>query len=297
MRRSAFVFACLLILPMLMPNDVSAQAKPFGVRDLVAMDRLSEPAVSPDGSAIVFTVSVLDAEANRRRSDLWWVKADGTGLRRLTDNPASDSGAVWHPDGKRVFFSSTRSGSAQVWQLDIASSQQTQVTSLPMDVGAFVLSPDGTRLVVAQEVFVDCSTLECTKQRLDAKEKDKATGQLYDRLFVRHWDTWSDGRRSHLFVVPVAGGTPVDIMKGMDADAPSKPFGGVRGGQLHARREVRRVHGTGGRTRGSRGPRTSTSTSFRRTAARPRRTSQRPTSRGTPRHRSRPTGRRSRTRR
>ena len=91
MRRSAVVFACLLILPMLMSNDVSAQPKPFGVRDLVAMDRLSEPAASPDGSAIVFTVSVLDAEANRRRSDLWWVKADGTGLRRLTDDPASDS--------------------------------------------------------------------------------------------------------------------------------------------------------------------------------------------------------------
>ena len=109
MRRSALVSACLFILLMLMPNDVSAQSKPFGVRDLVAMDRLSEPAASPDGSAIVFTVSVLDAEANRRRSDLWWVKADGTGLRRLTENPANDTSAVWHPDGKRVFFLSTRS--------------------------------------------------------------------------------------------------------------------------------------------------------------------------------------------
>jgi dipeptidyl aminopeptidase/acylaminoacyl peptidase len=79
---------------------------------------------------------------------------------------------------------------------------------------------------VSLEVFVDCDTPECTKQRLDEKEKSKTTGQLYDRLFVRHWDTWKDGRRAHLFVVPVAGGTPVDVMKGMDADAPSKPFGG-----------------------------------------------------------------------
>ena len=103
---------------------------------------------------------------------------------------------------------------------------QTQVTSLPLDVGAFALSPDGSRLAVALEVFVDCGTIDCTKQRLDAREKNKTTGQLYDRLFVRHWDTWSDGRRSHVFVVPVAGGTPVDVMKGMEADAPSKPFGG-----------------------------------------------------------------------
>jgi Tol biopolymer transport system component len=43
---------------------------------------------------------------------------------------------------------------------------------------------------------------------------------------MRHWDTWADGRRSHLFVVAVAGGEPVDVMNAMDADAPSKPFGG-----------------------------------------------------------------------
>ena len=43
---------------------------------------------------------------------------------------------------------------------------------------------------------------------------------------VRHWDTWSDGRRSHLFILPVEGGDPVDVMNEMDADCPSKPFGG-----------------------------------------------------------------------
>ena len=56
--------------------------------------------------------------------------------------------------------------------------------------------------------------------------KRKASGRIYDRLFVRHWDTWSDGRRSHVFVIPADGGEPVDVMKGMDADCPSKPFGG-----------------------------------------------------------------------
>ena len=60
-----------------------------------------------------------------------------------------------------------------------------------------------------------------------AAEKRAAKGQLYDRLFIRHWDTWKDGRRSHLFVVPVAGGEPVDLTRGMDADVPSKPFGGA----------------------------------------------------------------------
>ncbi len=227
MRRALPLVFCLFAFSMLMPDPAAAQPHPFTAGDLIAMDRLSEPVVSPDGTTIVFTQSSLDLDANRRRSDLWLVKTDGSGLRQLTTDPASDSSPVWHPDGTAVFFSSSRSGSSQVWRLDLASGAQTQVTSLPLDVNAFALSPDGTRLIVALDVFVDCATLECTKQRLEEKEKSKATGQIYDRLFVRHWDTWSDGRRSHLFVIPVAGGTPVDVTKGMDGDAPGKPFGGA----------------------------------------------------------------------
>jgi dipeptidyl aminopeptidase/acylaminoacyl peptidase len=204
----------------------SAAPHPFTVRDLVAMDRLSELQASPDGTRLVFTRSVLDASANRRRTDLWLVDADGTGLRQLTKDPASDTSASWSPDGTRVLFLSSRSGSSQVWQVDVATGREAQVTKLPLDVGAFQLSRDGALLAVAMEVFVDCDTLECTTGRLAAQEKSPSTGQIYDRLFVRHWDTWADGRRSHVFVVPVAGGAPVDVMKGLDADAPSKPFGG-----------------------------------------------------------------------
>lgn len=70
-------------------------------------------------------------------------------------------------------------------------------------------------------------TAEQTKEQLDAHEKEKATGRLYDRLFVRHWKTWEDGRRNHVFVMPADSGAPVDLMIDMDADCPSEPFGGA----------------------------------------------------------------------
>src|SRR5262249_37686347 len=61
------------------------------------------------------------------------------------------------------------------------------------------------------------------------KEKSKASGRTFDRVFIRHWDTWSDGTRSHLFSAPIGpdgkAGTPVDLTKSLDADVPSKPFG------------------------------------------------------------------------
>jgi dipeptidyl aminopeptidase/acylaminoacyl peptidase len=76
------------------------------------------------------------------------------------------------------------------------------------------------------DVFADCGTVDCTRARLDEIEARQTSALVYERLLIRHWDTWKDGRRSHLFVLPAAGGEPVDVMKGMDADCPTKPFGG-----------------------------------------------------------------------
>jgi dipeptidyl aminopeptidase/acylaminoacyl peptidase len=61
-------------------------------------------------------------------------------------------------------------------------------------------------------------------KEIDARE---TSGVLYEGIFVRHWDIWKDGRRSHVFVMPTSGGEPRDVMAGMDADSPSKPFGGA----------------------------------------------------------------------
>jgi dipeptidyl aminopeptidase/acylaminoacyl peptidase len=216
----------LLALTAVLAGHAGATAAgPFEVRDLIAFDRLSDARVSPDGRSIVFTVSSLDLEANRRRSDLWLVQADGAGLRRLTSDPAQDTNATWSPGGDTVYFLSTRSGSSQVWRLPPGGGEAQQVTTQPLDVGSFVVSPDGMRLALSMEVFPGSSPAD-TKKRQDDDAKNKATGRTYDRLLFRHWDRWADGRRLHVFVVPVAGGEPVDVMKSMDADAPSRPFGG-----------------------------------------------------------------------
>ena len=196
-----------LVISLVIAAGTAALAAPAGftVQDLVAMDRLSELASSSAHSRLAFTVSTLDREANRRRSDIWTVDArDGGAPVRLTADPASDTSPVWSPDGQAIYFLSSRSGSSQVWRMSGSQAgEATQVTKYPLDVGAFGLSPDGRQLAVALEVFVDCADLSCTADRVAAAEKRKATGRLYDSLLFRHWDTWKDGRRSHLFVAPV----------------------------------------------------------------------------------------------
>ena len=221
------LFLSLALLPLAAPA-VAAEPHPFTVRDLLAMDRITEPAPSPQGDRVAFVVRTTDLEANRGRTDLWMVRIDGSGLTRLTTDPAGDNNPRWAPDGQSLYFLSTRSGSSQIWRLPAAGGDAVQVTNLPLDVANLDVSPDGRLLAFSLEVFPDCPTIACTKERLDAKAKTKASGQLFsgDVGFYRHWDTWSEGRRNHLFVMPVAGGEPVDLTRGMDVDAPSRPFGG-----------------------------------------------------------------------
>ena len=109
---------------------------PFSVHDMLAMDRISDPRVSPDGTVVAFTVSVTDLENNRRRSDLYLGAVDGSWTRRLTTSEANDTQPRWGGDGKTLYFVSTRSGSAQVWRIAVGGGKAEQVTRLPLDVDA-----------------------------------------------------------------------------------------------------------------------------------------------------------------
>jgi dipeptidyl aminopeptidase/acylaminoacyl peptidase len=197
----------------------------FSVDDMLAMQRISEPAVSPDGSRVAFTLRTTDLAANRGRTDLWIVSTDGSDLRRLTTHEANDYQPRWSSDGRSLFFLSTRSGSAQVWRIALDGGEAQAVTRLARDVEAFAMASDGRTLVVAMAVLPGRSPEE-TQQELEARDKRQATGRLYERLMVRHWDTWADGTRRHLFAFDLGSGSAKDLMPAMDADCPSQPFGG-----------------------------------------------------------------------
>ena len=227
--RSLRVLVLVLLAPLLFGSVAVAQdTRPFNVHDLVMMNRVSGAQVSPDGKWVAYVLRSTDLEADKGTTDLWLASVAGEGEpRRLTTHEASDSSPCWAPDGKSLFFLSSRSGSSQVWRLPLGGGEAQQVSDLELDVANLVVSRDGKHLAVSADVFVDCEDLACTAKRLEQKASSTRSGALYDRIFMRHWDTWKDGRRSHLLVLPSGGGKPVDVTAGFDADVPSKPFGGA----------------------------------------------------------------------
>ena len=207
----------------------AAAARPFTQKDLVGLDRVSDPRVSPDGQWVVYDLAVLNAKGTGREHSIMLLSTVGGGMSRRL---AAGSSARWAPDGSRVFYVAGADGIDQVFSLEVKNpaAKPVQATSLPLDVGSFRIAPDGRTLVVSMAVIPGRESPAGIKQALAEKAAKTSSGMLYDRLFIRHWDTWSDHTRNHLFALALgpdgrAAGEPVALMSGFDGDAPSKPFG------------------------------------------------------------------------
>jgi dipeptidyl aminopeptidase/acylaminoacyl peptidase len=223
----------LILVALFLTAALQGETHPFSVHDMLAMQRISDPQVSPDGRQVIFNVRTTDLEANRGRTDLWVAAVDGSRVRRLTTHEAADFNGRWSADGRTVWFLSTRGGSAQVWKLAIEGGEAQPVTSFPVDVTGLSPFADGARLALAMEVYPDAADLAATAARDAERAKNPVQASVHDTLLFRHWDTWEDGKRSHVFVWTVGGDEPIDLLKGLDVDSPTKPFGGVEEIAVH----------------------------------------------------------------
>ena len=208
----------------------AAQARPFTAKDLATLDRASDPRVSPDGRYVAYNVRSTDWDGNRGVNALWVLERGATTPPRLIrDQEKSGAAPQWSADGRWLYFISSRSGSAQVWRAPAGGSEAKPVTSLPLDVALFRLTPDGRGLVAAINVHPDCETLACSKARDEAKAKVKATGTVYDGATPRFWDAYLDGRYLNLFAVKLNAEAPateaIALTRGYRADIVSRPEG------------------------------------------------------------------------
>ena len=212
----------------------------FDISDLVMMDRVSDPQLSPDGHYAAFSVRSTDYTANKGVNAIYVQDLDNSGAQPIKVVAKQASSPRWSPDGHSLYYVAPSGDVAQLWRLDFPASKRgldlsavgapVQVSHGPLDIEDYKLSPDGKSVLLSYAVFTDCSDIACTKERLDGRAQDKSTGTLYNKLFVRHWDTWSDGRRNQLYIARFGadGSLPAEptlLSRGIDGDIPSKPFG------------------------------------------------------------------------
>ena len=197
----------------------------FTIDVIEQLGRVSAPAVSPDGSKVLFGVSYENLAENNSNNDLYIVDIDAESAPvRITETPKSEGGAVWFDGGRRIaFLYPDGDGKTQMWTMNADGSDRVQASAHEGGIDGFVLSPDETKVVVIGHVKYARTAADIYP------DLPKATGRIIDDLMYKHWDEWVT-EIPHPFIGKFDGRTVselTDIMADEPFEAPMKPFGGV----------------------------------------------------------------------
>jgi len=181
--------------------------RPFTFEDMMKLKRVGAPVPSPDGKWIVFDAVDVDLEANTKVSHLWIVPAAGGEARRLNLTPNHEERPRFSPDGQLLIWTSKATDPTQVWMSNFTAEsggldgQPHQVTSISTGADGAIWSPDGRNIVFLSSVYAEAKDDAANKQRDEDLGKSKVKAKIFTRLLYRHWNSFTEFKRSHLFVV------------------------------------------------------------------------------------------------
>ncbi len=224
--------ALLVSVALVSASPLFAQKRPMELEDLFRLKRVSDPQLSPDGARVAYVVTDVLKDENRTNSDIWVVNADGSGTpRKLTNSPKRDGHPRWSPDGNWIAFESTRDGDSQLYLLPVEGGEPRKITSISTGAAQAVWSRDGSKLAFVSAVFPEFSAKpfresdRLNREKQDARDKSKVKARVIDKLLYRHWDSWVEDKRQHLFVVSInengTAGEPRDITPGENDAVPT----------------------------------------------------------------------------
>jgi dipeptidyl aminopeptidase/acylaminoacyl peptidase len=216
-------------LAVLALASAPAAARQLTIDDVTMLSRVGAPTASPDGHWLVWAQRETDLAADKGRFDLWRLDLTTPGaspVKLLADPQVNEN----DPQivGTTVYFTSDKGGDDAIWSVPITGGTPRRLTSFKGGFGGFKVAPTGDKLLVWADRKPGAPSLEPAMVK---KDPNAGAGRTYDQLFVRHWDTWADGTRSQLFVLPLtaagATGNGVPLVGTLVGDAPSKPYGGA----------------------------------------------------------------------
>ena len=129
MRATRRALAALVLFAPLLSAQRAMQPN-----DWHRLTTVSQPAMSPDGRLVAFTVTTVNERENKRHQEVWVVPAAGGAPQRYTAPGYESSNPRFSPDGKYLFFSSQRpGGSGNSWaiRMDAPGGEAAQVENYP----------------------------------------------------------------------------------------------------------------------------------------------------------------------
>lgn len=210
----------------LLCGTACAAKRPFTIEDLYRLRQVRDLALSPDGKAVVFTLTARDLPKAQSASHIWMMSTDGGAPRQLTFHEKGESSPVFSPDGKQLAFIASRDGAANVYLLPLDGGEARKLTNISTGAADPHWSPDGKWIAFSTDVYPACGADDaCNKKVADRWSKGRLQAHLADSLLYRHWTDWKDGKRTHVMLADVATGKVRDLTPG-DFDSPPFQLGG-----------------------------------------------------------------------
>lgn len=216
------VMLCALALGFVFP--ALAQGDVLTAEKLWKLGRVGGISVAPDGEKVVYGVSTYELEENAGSRNLFLLDPETSETKKITAFGGYEYNAAWRPDGKKIGFIATESGSPQLWEMNPDGSDKKQVSFIEGGINGFSYAPDMSKVLYTKDVKLDKTANEVHP------DLPKAEARIIDDLMYRHWDQWHDYKYSHIFVAGYDDGKigqGVDIMEGERYDAPTQPWGGM----------------------------------------------------------------------
>jgi dipeptidyl aminopeptidase/acylaminoacyl peptidase len=193
-----------------------AERRPIAIDDQFRFVGVADPQLSPDGEWVLYTVSSTDVAADRRNTELWKVRYDGSARGQLTFSPESESAPQWSPDGRYISFLASRPGSAkgtQVWVLERSGGEARQLTQVKGGVTSYQWSPDSTKLAIIRRDPVP------DDDEASASEKANRPIVIDKYQFKRDGPTYLTGNsRNRIFIYDIARQTAEHLTSDGDYD-------------------------------------------------------------------------------
>ncbi|MBO5892848.1 MAG: S9 family peptidase [Alistipes sp.] len=187
------------------------------------MGRLGAASLSPDGTTSLYAITRYNMAENKGLTQIYVRDMASGEQKALTDNTSSNSDPQWSADGSKIYFTSNRSGSVQLWSMTPDGNGAKQITDIEGGIEGYGVAPAGDKLFYVKKVQV-----KDVKSSDVHKDMDKSKARIYDDLMSRHWDYWDEGSYCHIFIADLTANglaNDKDILGAEAAwDAPLAPY-------------------------------------------------------------------------
>lgn len=195
-----------LALATALTTTAQTQKRAFEVKDVYRVQYASGPTVSAKGQ-LAYTVS---GSILSRQKSFMNIVVDG----KTVTNDSLSASPQWSEDGKKLYYTSYKNGTAQLYVLENGVS--TQLTDYALGVQSAIVSPNGRYVAFAAQVdpLTDGTDGKAQLAALTAKQKNPLQAHLTDSLFLRHWTEYNDGRYWHILVYDLQTKKYTDLTPG-----------------------------------------------------------------------------------